>query len=87
MEGAVACCPPQACKEGRLCFQLVDDSGGPVALPEYSCLSARELIKESGGYCATQSLNYCSSQLHCLRPTVTNNTKLLSINRVKGEVV
>ncbi|XP_034252769.1 membrane-bound transcription factor site-2 protease [Thrips palmi] len=87
VEGAVACCPPQACKEGRLCFQLVDDSGGPVALPEYSCLLARKLVKENIGYCANQSPNYCSSQLHCLRPSVVNNTKLLAINRVKGEVV
>lgn len=87
VEGAVACCPAQACKEGRLCFQLVDDSGGPVALQEYSCLSARDLVKGNGGYCATQTSSYCSSQLHCLRPTVANNTKLLSIHRVKGEVV
>lgn len=85
--GGVECCSKESNLLGRLCFQLVDDSGGPVELPEHSCLSARELIESGSGFCAAQSLTSCASHLHCLRPTVGNLTKLVTIHRTKGEVV
>ncbi|KAK3925746.1 Membrane-bound transcription factor site-2 protease [Frankliniella fusca] len=85
--GVVECCSKEASALGRLCFQLVDDSGGPVALPELSCLSARELIESGNELCATQSLNSCVSPLHCLRPTIGNYTKLVTIHRSRGQVV
>lgn len=85
--GGVECCTKESNQLGRLCFQIVDDSGGPVELPEHSCLSARELIEAGNGLCSAQSLSSCASHLHCLRPTVGNFTKLVTLQRSKGEVV
>lgn len=57
-----------------------------MELPEHSCLSAREVIESGNGHCASQSLSSCASHLQCLRPTVGNYTKLVTIHRAKGQV-
>jgi len=78
-DGAVECCPKDS--PDRLCYQLVEESGAPLELPETSCLGVRALSEHSSGFCSEK----CAGGLHCLRPVLGNASRLLQIEH-RGKV-
>jgi S2P endopeptidase len=54
-------------------------------LPPHTCLPGRIVIESTDEMCVTAG--DCSVGLHCLKPSLDNNTRLLRIKRANAKVV
>lgn len=54
-------------------------------LPPHTCLPGRIVIESTDEICVTAS--DCSVGLHCLKPSLDNQTRLLRIKRANGKMV
>lgn len=71
--GVTNCCKNK--NDGNLCFEYVENSQDPLELPPYFCLPARKIIEKSEKMC--QLFSDCSgSDVHCIKPSVDNVTKV-----------
>lgn len=74
------CCSSNAPR--HLCFEYLERGDEPLQLPQFSCLNARTVVQHSTDFCYKSS--DCENSLHCFRPSLENNTKLVTM-RVKSE--
>lgn len=72
----VECCDNDT--SSKICFEYLETGENPLELPQYSCLKARSVVEQSMGLCS--SSEDCSG-LHCFRPSLSNGTKLIEIER------
>lgn len=81
--GLVECC--SASSPRHVCFEYLDKDENMPELPQHSCLPGRVVVESAQQLCMIGS--DCSLDLHCLKPSLGNETRLLSIERDKGKVV
>lgn len=81
--GAIECC--NAKSTDHLCFEYLDKDENMPELPPHTCLPGRIVIESTDEMCVTA--NDCSAGLHCLKPSLDNNTRLLHIKRANTKVV
>ncbi|KAJ9591941.1 hypothetical protein L9F63_001543 [Diploptera punctata] len=81
--GVIECC--SASSTHHLCFEYLDKDENMPELPQHSCLPGRVVIESTQQLCIKGS--DCSLDRHCLKPLLTNQTRLLRIQRDKGKVV
>ncbi|XP_074100604.1 membrane-bound transcription factor site-2 protease [Cotesia typhae] len=82
--GVTNCCKNK--NDGNLCFEYVENSQDPLELPPYFCLPARKIIEKSEKMC--QLFSDCSgSDVHCIKPSVDNVTKIVKLSTHKGNVL
>ncbi|XP_063985933.1 membrane-bound transcription factor site-2 protease [Diachasmimorpha longicaudata] len=84
--GEVNCCRRESEADGKLCFEVIEESQVPLQLQEHSCLPTRLIIERSRGRC--RSGHQCSeTETHCMKPTLDNVTKIVQIKREMGKDV
>jgi S2P endopeptidase len=54
-------------------------------LPQHTCLPGRIVMESTDEMCVTAS--DCSIDLHCLKPSLDNHTRLIRIRRANGKMV
>lgn len=78
--GIYDCC--SANKNGHLCFEYLENNNGIIEIPPHMCLPVRPILEKSTHFCSSDIKNYCSNNLHCIRPVLANNTNLFKIKIV-----
>jgi S2P endopeptidase len=81
--GAIECC--SANSPNLLCFEYLDVEENMPELPQHTCLPGRIVMESTDEMCVTA--NDCSVGLHCLKPSLDNNTRLIRIKRANGKMV
>ncbi|XP_069689813.1 membrane-bound transcription factor site-2 protease [Periplaneta americana] len=81
--GVVECC--SANSPDHLCFEYIETEGDMPELQQHSCLPGRTVIESTEEMCTTSS--DCSVDLHCLKPSLDNHTRLLRIKRENEKIV
>lgn len=71
----IECCTDSASK---LCFEYLEKTDAPLEVPQYSCLTARKVVEHTSSLC--YSPDDCVDS-HCFRPSLSNGTKLIEIQR------
>ncbi|XP_057341011.1 membrane-bound transcription factor site-2 protease isoform X1 [Microplitis mediator] len=83
--GVTNCCEDNKNDE-NLCFEYVENLQDPLELPPYFCLPARKIIEHSEGLC--QLFTDClGSEVHCIKPSLDNITKVVKISTQKNNVL
>ncbi|XP_046986424.1 membrane-bound transcription factor site-2 protease isoform X1 [Schistocerca americana] len=81
--GAVDCCGMNS--PDHLCFEYLEKEGGTLELPQHSCLPGRKVVESAALMCSKAT--DCTSDLHCLKPSLENSTRLVRIERLDAKVV
>ncbi|KAK7789542.1 hypothetical protein R5R35_010321 [Gryllus longicercus] len=81
--GAVECCGPRS--SDHLCFEYLEGEEGTLELPQHSCLPGRIVVEAAELMCG--AARDCTQGLHCMVPSLENNTKLVRIERLDAKVV
>ncbi|PSN52903.1 hypothetical protein C0J52_02976 [Blattella germanica] len=81
--GVVECC--SSTSPDHLCFEYMESDFNMPELPQHSCLPGRVVIESSDDMCVKGG--DCSLDLHCLKPSLNNQTRILRIKRASGKIV